>query len=378
MGPRNSTTEKTKGNPGGLSNGVSSQIGPICLIRLSLVLACLLFLLPLQCVSVSAASGNLRVAINRIEASDIPVVRCFACVTNAKGEPIPGLAKSNFRVAELGRPISSYQFSSASAKGAGTAIVLVMDRSGSMRGQALQSAIAAGKDFIGRLSAEDWVSVIAFSDTIGPETPLSLNHQAAEATLSCLAAGGETRLFDATVRAVEFAAASDAKRKAVLILTDGKDTGSKSHASECITKAKSAGVNLYCIGLGSAVDGGILSGLAEKTGGSVYSVRNPDDLVEIYRDIAALLLHEYILTYQSPLVGGKPYWRNVLVGVNYKGATAESTKQYVISANAVSVPASGGVFVFENPHNLELMFALVGLNLALLIALVARRRGRSI
>lgn len=376
MGDRDSKVQETKGHPEGLRNEIWFQKGLVRLIRLSSVFVCLC-LFSLQCVSVFANSGNLRVTINRIEAADIPLVRCFVSVTNAKEEPVSGLAKANFRVIELGRRISRYQVFSISKDDAGIAVALVMDRSGSMKGQALLSAVAAGKDFIGRLSTVDRVAVIAFSDTIGPETPLTTKHQTAQATLSHLTARGETRLFDATLHAVDYVAASDSKRKAVLILTDGKDTGSRSSASECIAKAKCAGVSLYCIGLGKAASKGVLSGLAEKTGGNIYAVRNPDDLVEIYRGIAALLLHEYTITYKSPLAKGKPFWRNVLVGVNYQDATAESTKQYVISTNAVLVPPSGGFSLFENPRMRILIFVLVGLNLALLIAVVVRRRGRS-
>jgi VWFA-related protein len=355
----------------------SASAGPTSGRRPVVVAVAAVLLLLSHCLMICAGSEGLRIKINRIESTDIPRVRCFVSVTNSVCEPIGGLSTPNFSLAEQGKPISGYRVSSVSKDSTHAAIVLVIDKSGSMKGHAIRSAVVAAKDFIGRLSVRDQVSVIPFSDSIGPETPLTTDRGAAQAALTGIVARGETRLFDSALRAVEYVAASDARRKAVLILTDGKDTGSRASASGCIARARDAGVSLYCIGLGSGISRAVLGGLAEKTGGRVYTARDPDDLVDIYRGIAALLLHEYTLTYETPLVRGKPYWRNVVVKVSYHGTMAESAKQYVVSSERVSSSSGSDPSLPQIPPVGILICAFVGLNLILLVALLVRRIGRN-
>lgn len=173
--------------------------------------------------------------------------------------------------------------------------VVVMDTSGSMEGNKISSARASLIDFIDLLDDRDRLEVILFSDdmiTLTDLSPLGEKRQDVRNRVSGVIEGGDTMLYSA----VEFAYRElDTKGdpdhiRAVVVLTDGKDTASTMTLNELTNQigAQSESgdaTKIFTIAFGRAADREILQQIAEITGGRQYD-SDPETIGEIYAEIA--------------------------------------------------------------------------------------------
>ena len=129
------------------------------------------------------------------------------------------------------------------------------------------------------------------------------------------AAKGGTLLYDAVYAVAKDALAKETGRKAMVILSDGGDNGSRRSLAEAIEQAQRADVQVYSIlysmfkglsggntGRPPKADPGLeaLEKLSESTGGHVFTVSRTMSLREIFAQIADDLRLQYELGYSPP------------------------------------------------------------------------------
>lgn len=176
-------------------------------------------------------------------------------------------------------------------------VVLVFDKSGSMRGRPLDEAKAGAKKFLDALSDRDTVS-LAFFDTAAspPSEPVALGNggrEALAARIDGALADGGTALYDALGGAYTFAngraTAEPGRIHAVVVLTDGRDENSTQplQAVDAQLRASSEGkVLVFTIGYGPKADGAVLAQLAE-AGRGATALGEVDDIASVFLDMAA-------------------------------------------------------------------------------------------
>jgi Ca-activated chloride channel family protein len=128
-------------------------------------------------------------------------------------------------------------------------------------------------------------------------------------------AHGGTLLYDAVYGIAKNALANETGRKAMVILSDGGDNGSRRSLAEAIEQAQRADVQVYSIlysmskglsggdtGRAPAIDLGLgaLQKLSESTGGHVFTVSRTMSLREIFAQIGQDLRLQYELGYKPP------------------------------------------------------------------------------
>jgi len=126
---------------------------------------------------------------------------------------------------------------------------------------------------------------------------------------------GGTLLYDAIYAIAKNILASETGRKAMVILSDGGDNGSRRTLAEAIEQAQRADVQIYSvlysmrnslsassIGRPPAFDPGLgaLQKLSESTGGRVFAVSHTLSLREIFEQIGQDLRLQYELGYKPP------------------------------------------------------------------------------
>lgn len=117
------------------------------------------------------------------------------------------------------------------------------------------------------------------------------------------ARAGSTAIWDAVwVTSDEVLSdTSDKTRRAIIILTDGVDTSSRSSLSKAVDSALKADAIIYAIGIGDnyydGVDEGSLRKLSERTGGRAYFPRNEQDLRSAFAQIQDELRSQYLVAY---------------------------------------------------------------------------------
>lgn len=174
-------------------------------------------------------------------------------------------------------------------------LVVVMDISGSMSGEKINTARASLLQFIDLLDDRDRLEIILFSHQMTTLTPLSsLGEKRADVTrrVSGIIEGGDTRLYDAVELAYqELQANGDPSHiRAIVVLSDGADTFSSLPLDALIAQVGnlSEGGNatkIFTIAFGQDASEQVLKQIAESTGGKQYS-SDPQSITQVYAEIA--------------------------------------------------------------------------------------------
>jgi VWFA-related protein len=317
------------------------------------------------------AETRLDVRVQRVDAQAYPTIRAFVLVRGEDGQTIPGLSAGDFTVEDSGAAPASLQASSMLSGTERIAVVLALDRSGSMKGEPFAAAMAAARDFAARMNQQDALTAITFSTRVDPFPDLTTDRVAALSMLGARRCGGNTALNDAVSTAVSVLAACDADRKAVVVLTDGKDNASRTSVKDCAIQATGAGVTVYCVAFGPSVNEDALAGLADATGGEAFLVGNLSGVQPVYQRIARELRNEYVLTYRAPDSQDAGAWRTLTLTAKLNGQTGSDQWQYMVPRPGAAAPSTG--------VGAELAMMVVGgllvvANAALVAALVRRKR----
>jgi Ca-activated chloride channel family protein len=257
--------------------------------------------------------------------SGVNLVEVYATVSDQRGEPIGGLAKADFEVAEDGRPQAISTFAAGDFP---LTVALALDRSFSMAGERLAAAKAAGRFFLGQLRAEDDATVIVIGSQVDVIAPLSTDRKSQFAALAALDAFGTTGLYDGVARAIDLTQPGKGRR-ALVILSDGDDRFSKTTADDVVKKARAAPVLIYPIALGRSQPP-LFAELAAVSGGRSFHVRDARTLPGILESVARELRQQYLLGYTParPPVAGSGEWRSIAVKVRVPGAIVRARDGY--------------------------------------------------
>ncbi len=162
------------------------------------------------------------------------------------------------------------------------AMALVIDRSGSMTGMPLEMAKQAAKATADTLAADDLLEVIAFDSQptrIVRMTPAK--HSARiQNDIARIQAGGGTEIFSALDTAYQALTTTRAKRKHVVLLTDGQ--APQNGIRDLVQAMAAEDITVTTVGLGGGVDEGLLRGISEVGGGRFYKVSDPQSLPRIF------------------------------------------------------------------------------------------------
>ncbi|MGK2857051.1 MAG: VWA domain-containing protein, partial [Thermoanaerobaculia bacterium] len=139
------------------------------------------------------------------------------------------------------------------------------------------------------------------------------------AGLSTLRAEETTAMYDALVYSL-YNFQGVRGQKALVVISDGKDTASRFSFDQALEYARRAAVPIYAIGIGIRVSEVEvkykLNQLSKETGGNSYYIDTAGGLGQIYSDIENELRSQYILGFYPPSgVKAGDEWRTVEVKV---------------------------------------------------------------
>jgi Ca-activated chloride channel family protein len=162
------------------------------------------------------------------------------------------------------------------------AMALVIDRSGSMQGLPLEMAKQAAKATADTLAADDLLEVIAFDSQptrIVRMTPAK--HSARiQSDIARIQAGGGTEIFAALDTAYQALSTTRAKRKHVVLLTDGQ--APQNGIRDLVQAMAAEEITVTTVGLGGGVDESLLRMVSDVGGGRFYKVLDPQSLPRIF------------------------------------------------------------------------------------------------
>jgi VWFA-related protein len=240
------------------------------------------------------------------------LVAISAVVKSKDGEPKTGLTKDDFVLKQDGKEEPIRYFSQGSDLP--LTIALMVDTSGSQRTFIGDEALASDVFFQTMLGRkEDRAMLVEFDTNVrqlqGMTNSANRLHLALSGLSPHASTVGGTLLHDAVYVVAKDVLAKETGRKAMVILTDGGDNGSRRSLAEAIEQAQRGDVQIYSI-LYSAWEGfgGVeknpglvtLESLSESTGGRVFTVTPTIGLREIFAQIGEDLRLQYELGYTPP------------------------------------------------------------------------------
>jgi VWFA-related protein len=279
-------------------------------------------------------------------ASEVRLVEVYATVTDSRGHFVDRLTADELLVAEDGQPQTITHFS---AEDKPLRLAMLLDCSQSMARidqarEKIELARTAAVRFAETVSEEDRFTVLGFHEAVTPACPFTNQPAELQRAISSLVVGRGTALYDALYEAVDLLA-DDSGRKAVLLLSDGRDEsydglspGSRHTFHQTLEHALRSDVAVFVIGLGreidhhSIIDGTSLeeqlSLLARRTGGNAYFPRRARELSGFYDRVADELKHQYSIYYSSSNQRRDCGWRRIAVSVPGRKLTVKAREGY--------------------------------------------------
>ncbi len=238
------------------------------------------------------------------------LVAVSAIVRDKSGAPIANLTRDSFILKEDGKPQQISYFSQGSDLP--LTLALMVDTSGSQRAY-IQDEIAAGRVFFPAMltKPEDRAVLVQFDYSILQLAKITSSVTTLEHALAYLTqphddilpatSRGGTLLFDAIIAVSHLELGNQMGRRAMVILTDGGDNGSKFNKKNAIEEAQRADIMIYTVYYSNGGgDEDVLKDLSHQTGGREFTVSSTLSLEQIYADIASDLRLQYEIGYRPP------------------------------------------------------------------------------
>ncbi len=308
--------------------------------------------------------------------SGVELVNVTATVTDSQGRFVSGLLQNDFAVYDDDRPVTITHFSNERVP---VSLGIVVDTSGSMTAGKMASARGAIERLLDQLGPEDEVFLYRFANVPELVQGWTTDRRRLSRALGELYAGGGTAMYDAVADALPLAQSGRHQKKALVVLSDGNDTGSATRVSDLRQMIRQSEVLVYAIGVdgeepdvyvrrpsaprvpwplpfpipgtgrrqpspppiggggiwqraggGEGVNPQALRAMTDDTGGRTEVVRDFRDLDGATMRIADELSRQYYLGYASP--GQKDgQWHSIRVEVRHRNAIVRARKGYVAS-----------------------------------------------
>jgi VWFA-related protein len=299
--------------------------------------------------------------------TETSLVQLNVGVVDPQGRAITSLGRNDFTVYEDGvrQPILHFEPTNAPFS-----LVMLIDMSGSTVNFRPQLKQAAWR-FLDALGPEDRVAVIQFNEKIKSLTGFSTDRKKTAYAIQVAEGAGNTNLYQALSYALKELDKEGKRRKAIVVLTDGLDTGQRNSdravvataqtdeqavsmldakASSALNAVLSAadkqGVTIYPLALPSSdpkrlplpdpIITGIysaarsrLQSLADRTGGRLNEIQRLEQLSRLYAEVAADLRSLYTVAYQPTSARARDgKWHDIRVEVTYRELIARTRPGY--------------------------------------------------
>jgi len=179
--------------------------------------------------------------------SGVELVNVTATVSDDNGHFVSGLTKDDFTVFEDGEQQEITNFSNERVP---VSLGILLDTSGSMTPEKMSSARSAIDRFIyDLLDKNDELFFMQFASVPDLLQGWTYDRRAISRAVGEVSAAGGTAMYDAIARALPIAADGRNQKKAILVISDGNDTNSRTSVGELRNLIRESEVMVYALGV---------------------------------------------------------------------------------------------------------------------------------
>lgn len=285
--------------------------------------------------------------------SGVDLVALTVTVPDGRSGYITGLTREDFVVFEDG---IQQDLSFFAAEEVPLDLALLVDASSSMQDK-MELVRAAASGFIRTLGAQDRAAIIAFNSGLREIQSLTSDRAVLESAIRKTEARGGTHLYNAVYVMLKEVVQNqrrdgDVRRRALVVLSDGEDTGSLVSFEDVLDATRRAGVTVYTVTLKSpylarhiqdtrkryfSTAEYAMKTLAQETGGRAFFPVRVEELPGVYQDISAELDRQYTMGYVPKNLRPDGSFRRLVVKVVSRPDARPRTRSgYFAPTEAVS------------------------------------------
>jgi Ca-activated chloride channel family protein len=279
-------------------------------------------------VGLAAASRAAAQPVVPVFSAETGLVNVAVTVEDGRGQPIEGLTARDFVVSEDGRRQKVEMCARMGEGGPSTSldVALVVDTSDSMLATLRRSQDETVR-FLTSLPNAQEVIVVFFDQIQRVEKFDRENPEALFERVRTLPEGGNTALRDAIAFSLKALSSSNG-RSALVLLTDGIDTVSRTDPAALDRAVQSHAVTIYPVAYPATLVGDgpdpkealkALDRLAQVTGGRLFKLPNETALPGVFDEIVAELRSQYVLGFSPDGAGAPGRMRKISVKVPGRG-----------------------------------------------------------
>jgi Ca-activated chloride channel family protein len=254
---------------------------------------------------------------------DVNMVVVNITVTDPYDRIVTGLDQASFQVFDEKVEQKIVSFSSEDAP---ISVGLIFDSSGSM-GDKIQKSKEAALQFFKTSNPQDEFMLVNFNERPNLIAGFTSKFENLQDRLLFVKSGGKTALLDAMYLGMSEVKKATTNRKAMLVISDGGDNHSRYTENDIKRAVKESDVQIYAVGIFEPVAarartpeeaGGpaLLAGLAEVSGGRMFSVEDTNELPDITEKISIELRNQYVIGYRPSNLVRDGRWRRIKVKLN--------------------------------------------------------------
>jgi len=251
------------------------------------------------------AIATLPVSPAHLELVLVPVT-----VTDGKGATITGLEREHFTLLQDNVPQNILWFARQDVP---CTVDIIVGAEGSVLRQpeAVKSVVRA------------------FVETAAPELKANIG-----GSLRFERAGASAPLMDTLYRALNRMRYAHNPRRALLVVSDGAESGSRNSIEELMRLAIEADVQIYAISAGAAArskpaEASLWEELSRKTGGRHFTAGSSSEAQKVARKAGMAVRNQYVIGYHPEIFGAAPgKWREIRVKLDLPNTNVYARNGY--------------------------------------------------
>jgi Ca-activated chloride channel family protein len=279
------------------------------------------------------------------------VVTLNVGVSDRKGQPLANLAKESFEIFEDGK---SQKIEFFGEEDQPLSFGLLIDRSLSMNDSAkIEKAKAVAISFLRAGNPQNEAYCLAFNESPSIVTDFTSDYAKIESSLSEIQTEGGTALYDAIIEGLEKLEQAKHRRRALVVITDGRDQDSKRSLADLVKRAQQSDAQIYTVGFYSPVESKayraqgrkvrlsngketdnprlVFKTLADATGAETFFPKSAEEFAQAIARIAASLRRQYTLAYYPTNPSSADAYRRIMVKVKGDHGEIKTRQGYRLS-----------------------------------------------
>jgi Ca-activated chloride channel family protein len=274
--------------------------------------------------------------------ASVDVVSVNASVRDSRGRVVRNLKKADFEVYDSGVRREIRDFHAGESP---VSLAVLLDISGSMSvgGNMARAREAVGVAMANLRSRADEAALFTFDSELQEVVRFTTDLDRVRRVSLEGQPWGQTNLYDAVAQTARTVAARTNRHRAVLVITDGVDTGSLLKAPEVSGIASSIDVPVYLLTVvnpadhpggefavlqtdGRISDTATLADLARWTGGDMRIASLPEHTTAAIADLFAEIRHQYLITFEP---GERPGWHPLEIRTRKNNLIVHARSGYI-------------------------------------------------